>query len=113
MNIRTLSKEDTIHVVNLSCMVIAWGLSSFYFDAAAPNKAVIALADALLSPFLFADWLSVTFLHYSLSGNFLAVFVVIWITYFLLGIKLSNLLMVKDHKETELKNWYFARKSHQ
>ena len=55
MNIRTLTKEDTIHLVNISCMVLAWGVTCFYFDASASNSVVASLGDSLLAPFNYAQ----------------------------------------------------------
>lgn len=112
MNIRTLSKEDTIHLINLSCMVLAWGVTCFYFDASAPTKAVASMGDALLSPFRFAEMFSHNFFNVPILKNPLVVFTVLWISYFLIGMHLSNFLMVKNHDARELKSWYFTRKSH-
>ena len=111
MNFRTLSKERTIHLMILSSMVLAMGVTSFYFDNEVGNPVISAISQLLLSPLYLIQELAALFSSFRILGNPVLMFVLLWVVYLFPALRMHPFLMIRDHKTSDLKAWYNSRLS--
>lgn len=109
MKLRTLNKENSIHMFVLGSMILAWGMTNYYFDRLVPNEVIENLCNLLLMPVNMIDNLLSFFTTVSISGNPLGMFVALWITYMIPAFRLYPIFMVKNHQVSDLKSWYQSR----
>lgn len=109
MNFRTLSKERTIHLMILSSMVLALGVTSFYFDNEVGNPVISVISQILLSPLYMMEELAGLFSSFHILGNPFLMFLFLWAVYLFPALRLHPLLMIRDHKTSDLKAWYNSR----
>jgi hypothetical protein len=106
MTIRTLKRDDSLHIANLWSMVLAAAVSCCYFDNFSVLYAGSQAGHLLLTPVLLADFIFESLFETVASQHFGAMFLILWITYFaILGV-FSHHLVIKDHQPADLKNWY-------
>ncbi|MBL0342498.1 MAG: hypothetical protein IPP71_17315 [Bacteroidetes bacterium] len=106
MNVRTLNKEHSIHMIILGCMLMSWGVTCYYFDTIVPNEVISEIGTFLLYPIKMADSILSLFSNNSVSGHPTGMFFVLWICYTILALKLHPIFIVKNHQVTDLKKWY-------
>jgi len=111
MNLKTLDKKDAVHVLNILSIILALGVTSYFFDAFATNNTVRLIGNWLMTPIYFADVLSTTLFNYSISGNFNLMFIILWLSYVAPFTALYPILMVKSHEVSELQEWYHTKGS--
>lgn len=111
MNIRTLTKKDTLHIINLGSMVIAWGVTCSYFESFVPNAAIYAMERLLLAPVVIIEKFFMPITSLQIMGNPGLMFIFLWTVYFVTAYRLSSFLVVKSYDEQELRSWYESRKS--
>ncbi len=109
MNLRTLNKENSIHMLVLGSMLLSWGVTSFYFERLVPNEVVESLCNFLLMPVSLIDNILSFFTKANISGNPLGMFFALWITYMLPAFRLYPVFMIKNHQVSDLKSWYQSR----
>lgn len=111
MNLKTLDKSNAVHVLNIMSMVMAWGVTSYFFDSMVPNNPVEKIGTLLMLPLYFTDMVLSFFSNYSVLGNFNLMFFILWFFYALPITIYYPILMVKNHEETDLKDWYISKGS--
>ena len=109
MNFRTLSKERTIHLMILSSMVLAMGVTSFYFDNEVGNPVISVISQILLSPLYLMEELAGLFSSMRILGDPFLMFLSLWVIYLLPALRMHPFLMIRDHKTSDLKSWYNSR----
>ena len=109
MNYKTLDRYHAIHVLNLICIVMALGVTCYFFDTMVTNKVVASIGNLLMTPVTMADKLLGVIAHTSISGNFSLMFIVLWISYAVPVTQLYPFLMVQKHDADDLHDWYFSR----
>ncbi len=109
MNLRILSKEHSIHIVIIGCMIMSWGVTCNYYESWVPNDTIRDITNFLLYPVKLTDLLLGLFFHTSISGNPLSIFFLLWMTYCIPAIKLYPIFMVQNHAVSDLRNWYNAK----
>ena len=111
MNLKTLDKHDAVHLLNILSMVMAWGVTCYFFEAIVPNHAIAVIGNVLMSPVYFTDILLNSFSNYSILGNFNLMFFVLWLSYAAPITVCYPYFMVRNHDVAELKEWYLSRTS--
>ncbi|MBL7914195.1 MAG: hypothetical protein JNL49_04045 [Bacteroidia bacterium] len=111
MNFRTLNREATLHLMIVSSMVLAWGVTSFYFDSKVNNEVLSIISGLLLSPVYFFDNIFSMLSDIKIIGDPFRMFLLLWFIYLFPAMRLRPLLIVRDHPSSELKNWYKSRYS--
>ena len=109
MNVKTLDKEHAIHVLNLVSMVMAFGVTSYFFDTIVTSHVMETIGDLLMTPVLLADRLASLFSIAPVSGNFLLMFFILWFSYAIPMRKLHPFLMIKNHRTEDLQTWYLEK----
>ncbi len=109
MNLKTLDKEHAIHVLNLVSMVMAFGVTCYFFDTIVTNHMMKLIGDLLITPVFMADRILGIFGMAPVSGNFLIMFFILWFSYALPMRRLHPFLMVKNHRPEDLHAWYLDR----
>ena len=109
MNFRTLNREATLHLMIISSMVLAWGVTSFYFDSKVNNEVLSIISGLLLSPVYFFDNIFSMLSDIKIIGDPFRMFLLLWFIYLFPAMRLRPLLIVRDHPSAELKNWYKSR----
>lgn len=110
MNIRTLSKRDSLHLINIGSLILAWGATHTYFELIIPNTAIMTIEYFLLAPAVLIEKASMFLFQYSIIGDYSRMLITLWLSYFLAASNLSGLLMIKNYEVAELKSWYLSRK---
>ncbi|MDQ3049663.1 MAG: hypothetical protein M3Q95_02125 [Bacteroidota bacterium] len=113
MNLKTLDKKDAVHVLNMMSMIMAWGVTGYFFEAVITTHSVELLSDFLMSPIYFVDSMLFSFTGFTVSGNFNLMFILLWISYALPVTALYPFLMIRHHDEKDLKTWYLSRSATQ
>ncbi len=111
MNYKTLDKKDAINVLNTLSIIMAWGVTCYFFDSVVTNNAVEMISDLLLSPVYVADSIFQSFSDFSVSGNFNLMFIVLWLSYAAPLSVFYPVLMIRNHEANELKEWYLSQKT--
>jgi hypothetical protein len=96
-------------MVNLGCVILAIGVTGYYFDSLAANKAILSIGNLLLTPVYLSDYFLSPVLGFQFIGSHIKMFLVLWITFFLSAFHLSHLLVLTNHNASELKNWYHKK----
>ena len=109
MTIKTLDRKHAIHILNLVSIVMAWGVTCYFFDSVVNSSTVRILGELLMTPVTFTDKFLSLYTHVSVSGNFTLMFLVLWISYALPLTKFYPLLMVKCPDAEELHSWYVSK----
>jgi len=109
MNLKTLNKENAIHVLNLVSMVMAFGVTSYFFDTNVTNSTIQMICNLLITPVHVADKLVTLLGSNAISGNFLFMFFILWISYAIPMSRLYPFLMVRNHNEEDLHAWYLSK----
>jgi|SRR5688572_13980339 len=109
MTIKTLNRKDAVHILNMVSIVMAWGVTSYFFDSVVNSSTVRVLGEILMTPVVFTDKFLSLYTHISVSGNFTLMFLVLWISYALPLTKCYPFLIVKSHNAEELHSWYLSR----
>ncbi|MBK8415315.1 MAG: hypothetical protein IPL22_13015 [Bacteroidetes bacterium] len=109
MNFRTLNREATLHLMIVSSMVLAWGVTSFYFDSKVNNEVLSIISGLLLSPVYLFDNILNMLSDIRIIGDPFKMFMLLWVIYLFPAMRLCPLLIVRDHHSTDLKNWYESR----
>ena len=113
MNLKTLNKENAIHVLNLVSMVMAFGVTSYFFDTLVTNSTVKMLGNFLITPVQIADKVFTLLGTNAISGNFLIMFLILWISYAIPMSRLYPFLMVRNHNAEDLHSWYLTEGARQ
>lgn len=111
MNLKTLDKKDAINVLNTLSIIMAWGLTCYFFDSVVTSNAVEMLGDILLSPVYITDNILSSFTDFSVSGNFNLMFIVLWLSYAGPLTLCYPVFMVRNHEASELRKWYLSKGS--
>jgi len=108
---RTYSKETLVHFFCTASMVLALGVTGYYFDG--PSSAHIPnfISRMLLFPLQLIINSGDAPFSGLITGNPTAMFLTLWTIYSLITVWMSPLLMVRNHSPEELRKWYSARLS--
>lgn len=106
MTIRTLKRDDSLHIANLWSIILAIAVTVYYKDAVSFYQAGSQIGNFLLTPVYFIDYLLGLTTDLKITGNHSATFFALWISYFAVSGPFSQFLVIKDHQPSELKNWY-------
>ena len=109
MKIRTFDKETTIHMISLFSLLVAWGVAGFLIGESQTNEHIGIIAMILASPVRLVDFLAGLLSLAPASGNFNPMLFILWISYTLIGRFFSPLLMVRNHSNDDLHDWYLSR----
>lgn len=90
-------------------MMIATGATAFYFETGSNVQAIAVIGKILLTPAFLADSLAGSVMGFDILGHSMRMFLVLWITFFAIGYRMSEYLIVTNHKAADLKSWYRNR----
>lgn len=106
MAIRTLKRDDSLHIANLWSIVLAIAVTIYYKDTVSVFTAGSQIGYFLLTPVFFSDYILNLVADLRITGNHTATFLTLWVSYFAVAGPFSQFLVIKDHQPSELKNWY-------
>ena len=109
MNVKTFDKNQAVHVLNVFSMVLALGVTRYFFDSVVSSHIMFVIGNILMTPVYLADIILNTFTGYTVSGNFNLMFMVLWVSYALPLTACYPLLMVTDHDVEALRKWYSSK----
>ena len=106
MTIRTLKRDDSLHIANIWSIVLAFAGTVYYYDSVSVYGAGSQIGDFLLTPLYLTDYIFLNFFQFSITGNVTGIFLTLWFSFFAVSGPVSQLLIIKDHQPSELKSWY-------
>ncbi len=106
MTIRTLKRDDSLHIANLWSIVLAIAVTVYYTNTVSVYGSGSQIGYFLLTPVFLSDYIFNSLFEFRISGNISGMFLILWISFFAVSGPFSQFLVLKDHQPTELKNWY-------
>ena len=106
---RTYSKEILVHIIAIGCMVLALGVTGYYFGGAGSTHVPELLSGILLFPLSVLQMYTGCTFETLITHNPTVFFLMLWISYSAVAVWMAPLLLVKAHSEEELHKWYKGR----
>lgn len=107
--VRTLQRGETLHIINLACIMLAFGVTGFYIESQASSFQVALLGNVLLTPAYISDYFLKMFFGIKIMGNSTGMFLVSWLAYLVLTRRLAQYLIVPNYHASDLVQWYRNR----
>lgn len=107
--VRTLQRGETLHIINLACIMLAFGVTRFYIESQASTYQVALLGNVLLTPAYLSDYFLKMLFGLKVIGNPTGMFLILWLAYFMLTRRLAHYLIVPNYHASDLVQWYRNR----
>lgn len=89
--------------------MLAFGVTGFYIESQASSQQVALLGNLLLTPAYVSDYFLRMFFGLRIVGNPAGIFLISWLTYFMVSRHLSQYLIVPNYHASDLMQWYQNR----
>ena len=109
MNNRNIERNTAFHITFLACMVLAWGVASFYYNSHSSSQIIGLLGNLLLYPAFFVNKFLYPLFSVTLTASPMLMFLTLWLSYSLVALWFAPVFIVKSHKESDLLEWYQSR----
>jgi hypothetical protein len=90
-------------------MVLAIGVTGYYYNGPGSARIPELISSMLLFPLQLMQTYSPGSFGAFIANNPSVIFIILWISYCVVAIWLTPLLLVRSHTEEDLRKWYNSR----